>query len=59
MALAGKSDEALPNETNMEPFSFENFHNDEHDACGIVACLEKNKQPTRQNIFDCINALVR
>src|SRR5881227_2662376 len=37
---------------------FENFHNDEHDACGIVACLEKNKQPTRQNIFDCINALV-
>lgn len=40
------------------PSLFENFHNDEHDACGIVACLEKNKQPTRQNIFDCINALV-
>ncbi|MCQ6281183.1 glutamate synthase-related protein [Bacillus sp. EB600] len=40
------------------PSLFENFHNDEHDACGIVACLEKSKQPTRQNIFDCINALV-
>jgi glutamate synthase (NADPH/NADH) large chain len=40
------------------PSLFENFHNDEHDACGIVACLEKSKIPTRQNIFDCINALV-
>lgn len=40
------------------PSLFENFHNDEHDACGIVACLEKSKIPTKQNIFDCINALV-
>jgi glutamate synthase (NADPH/NADH) large chain len=40
------------------PSLFENFHKDEHDACGIVACLEKSKIPTRQNIFDCINALV-
>ncbi|WP_462408829.1 glutamate synthase-related protein [Neobacillus sp. Marseille-QA0830] len=40
------------------PSQFKDFHKDEHDACGIVACLEKNKVPTRKNIFDCINALV-
>ncbi|MGG5252159.1 glutamate synthase-related protein [Neobacillus sp. SM06] len=40
------------------PSLFKHFHNDEHDACGIVACLEKTKQPTRKNIFDCIDALV-
>ncbi|MEH7250073.1 glutamate synthase-related protein [Neobacillus niacini] len=40
------------------PSQFKDFHKHEHDACGIVACLEKNKQPTRKNIFDCIDALV-
>ncbi|MGX6444675.1 glutamate synthase-related protein [Neobacillus sp. K501] len=40
------------------PSLFKDFHKHEHDACGIVACLEKNKQPTRKNIFDCIEALV-
>jgi glutamate synthase (NADPH) large chain len=40
------------------PSLFKDFHNDEHDACGIVACLEKSKLPTRKNIFDCIDALV-
>jgi glutamate synthase (NADPH/NADH) large chain len=30
----------------------------EHDACGIVASLEKTNNPTRENIFNCINALV-
>ncbi|HEY2421485.1 MAG TPA: glutamate synthase-related protein [Neobacillus sp.] len=40
------------------PSLFKDFHNHEHDACGIVACLEKDKLPTRKNIFDCINALV-
>ncbi|WP_251552015.1 glutamate synthase-related protein [Neobacillus muris] len=40
------------------PSQFKDFHRDEHDACGIVACLEKNKVPTNKNIFDCINALV-
>ncbi|HLO10992.1 MAG TPA: glutamate synthase-related protein [Pseudoneobacillus sp.] len=43
---------------NWSPSSFENFHNHEHDACGIVACLEKRKVPTRENIFHCIDALV-
>ncbi|MDF2854834.1 MAG: glutamate synthase [Neobacillus sp.] len=40
------------------PSQFKDFHNHEHDACGIVAALEKTKQPTRKNIFDCIDALV-
>ncbi|MEH7331615.1 glutamate synthase-related protein [Neobacillus drentensis] len=40
------------------PSLFKDFHKHEHDACGIVACLEKSKRPTRKNIFDCIDALV-
>ncbi|NRD78226.1 glutamate synthase [Bacillus sp. BRMEA1] len=40
------------------PSLFRDFHKMEHDACGIVACLEKNKVPTRENIFNCIDALV-
>jgi glutamate synthase (NADPH/NADH) large chain len=40
------------------PSLFKDFHKQEHDACGIVACLEKTKSPTRKNIFDCIDALV-
>ncbi|WP_066069978.1 glutamate synthase-related protein [Neobacillus soli] len=40
------------------PSLFKDFHKHEHDACGIVACLEKNKRPTRKNIIDCIEALV-
>ncbi|MEH7355842.1 glutamate synthase-related protein [Neobacillus drentensis] len=40
------------------PSQFKDFHRHEHDACGIVACLEKSKIPTRKNIFDCIDALV-
>ena len=40
------------------PSLFKDFHKQEHDACGIVACLEKSKVPTRKNIFDCIDALV-
>ncbi|MGG3467729.1 glutamate synthase-related protein [Neobacillus pocheonensis] len=40
------------------PSFFKDFHKHEHDACGIVACLEKSKRPTRKNIFDCIDALV-
>lgn len=40
------------------PATFKDFYNHEHDACGIVACLEKTKIPTRENIFHCIDALV-
>ncbi|RFU68176.1 glutamate synthase [Peribacillus saganii] len=44
---------------NWSPSLFENFHKQEHDACGIVSSIEKNKIPTRENIFSCINALVK
>ncbi|PLR86899.1 MULTISPECIES: glutamate synthase-related protein [Bacillus] len=40
------------------PSLFTEFHRQEHDACGIVASLEKTKKPTNENIFNCINALV-
>ncbi len=40
------------------PSQFNQFHRQEHDACGIVASVEKQKTPTRENIFSCINALV-
>jgi glutamate synthase (NADPH) large chain len=48
----------IPMTQSWNPSLFKDFHNDEHDACGIVACLEKNKLPTRKNIFNCIDALV-
>ncbi|WP_338453202.1 glutamate synthase-related protein [Niallia oryzisoli] len=38
--------------------TFQNFNRQEHDACGIVACLEKTKTPTKDNILRCIDALV-
>ncbi len=40
------------------PSLFKEFNRQEHDACGIVSCMEKNNIPTRENIFNCINALV-
>ena len=40
------------------PSKFTEFHKAEHDACGIIACVEKQKIPTRENIFACIDALV-
>ncbi|PQD94732.1 glutamate synthase [Pradoshia eiseniae] len=40
------------------PSKFTEFHKAEHDACGIIACVEKQKKPTRENIFACIDALV-
>ncbi|WP_075983409.1 glutamate synthase-related protein [Bacillus massilinigeriensis] len=40
------------------PSLFQEFYQMEHDACGIVSCMEKKKVPSRDNIFNCINALV-
>lgn len=40
------------------PASFQHFYKHEHDACGIVAAVEKRRIPTRENITTCINALV-
>ncbi len=41
------------------PNLFNNFRNQEHDACGIVSCIEKEQTATRENIFSCIDALVK
>lgn len=43
---------------NWNPNQFKEFHKHEHDACGIVACIQKEKQPTKENIDRVINALV-
>ena len=40
------------------PSLFKDFSRHEHDACGIVASIEKKKIPTRENIFHCIDGLV-
>lgn len=40
------------------PSQFNEYYRHEHDACGIVASMEKTNTPTRENIFNCINALV-
>jgi glutamate synthase (NADPH/NADH) large chain len=40
------------------PSQFKDFFRHEHDACGIVASVEKQKIPTRENIFHCIDGLV-
>ncbi|WP_404448762.1 glutamate synthase [Sutcliffiella horikoshii] len=44
---------------NWSPSTFKDFHNAEHDACGIVSAIEKKKIPTKKNIDDCIDALVK
>lgn len=41
------------------PENFTGFKNEEHDACGIVSAIEKKRIPTKKNIDDCINALVK
>ena len=43
---------------NWSPSKFKDFHNAEHDACGIVSIIEKRKVPTKENIDLCIDALV-
>ncbi len=44
-------------QTNWKPSFFRDFHRQEHDACGIIASIEKKKIPTRENIFNCIDGL--
>ncbi|MBM6616443.1 glutamate synthase-related protein [Bacillus suaedaesalsae] len=45
--------------TKWNPSSFKNYHLHEHDACGIVSVIEKQKVPTKENIELCISALVK
>ncbi|MGG3944309.1 hypothetical protein ABEV54_23225, partial [Peribacillus psychrosaccharolyticus] len=41
------------------PNHFKEFYREEHDACGIIASIEKKKIPSNKNIFTCIDALVK
>lgn len=41
------------------PSSFKNFHNTEHDSCGIVAIVNKNGEPTHKNILNSVDALIK
>ena len=41
------------------PNQFKEFYREEHDACGIIASIEKKKIPSNKNIFTCIDALVK
>ncbi len=41
------------------PENFAGFRNEEHDSCGVVSAVEKRRIPTKKNIDDCINALVK
>jgi glutamate synthase (NADPH) large chain len=45
------------NQFQWSPASFKDFHRQEHDACGIIASIEKKKVPTRDNIYHCIDGL--
>ena len=45
------------NQTQGVEQSFKNYHLASHDACGIVAIIQKNGQPTKQNIEKAIDAL--
>ncbi|WP_170006523.1 glutamate synthase-related protein [Bacillus fonticola] len=44
--------------TKWTPAHFQNYRKAEHDACGIVAALEKTNTPTKENITTVIDALV-
>ncbi|MFC0273808.1 glutamate synthase-related protein [Metabacillus herbersteinensis] len=43
---------------NWSPSLFKDYHQHEHDACGIVSVIEKRNIPTKENIQACIDALV-
>ena len=38
---------------------FRNLLKEEHDSCGIVAVIEKDGNPRRDNLLDTIDALVK
>lgn len=38
---------------------FQNHHMEEHDSCGIVAIIEKDGKPSRNNIGKIIDALIK
>ncbi len=49
----------LADKMKWTPALFRDFHNGEHDACGIVSVIEKKRIPTKENIDLCIQSLVK
>jgi glutamate synthase (NADPH/NADH) large chain len=45
--------------TKWSPSSFKDFHNTEHDSCGIVSIVNKNGEPTHKNILNSVDALIK
>ncbi|WP_174497605.1 glutamate synthase-related protein [Salirhabdus euzebyi] len=43
--------------SQWKPSSFKDFHKHEHDACGIVSCIQKENIPTKENVDAVIKAL--
>lgn len=45
--------------THIEVGEFKNHLAEEHDSCGIIAIVEKNGQPSHQNVLRTIDALIK
>jgi glutamate synthase (NADPH/NADH) large chain len=41
------------------PSTFKDFHHTEHDSCGIVAIVNKNGEPSHENILSSVDALIK
>jgi glutamate synthase (NADPH/NADH) large chain len=41
------------------PSAFKDFRHTEHDSCGIVAIVNKNGEPTHENILSSVDALIK
>ncbi|MFJ8119419.1 glutamate synthase-related protein [Bacillus mycoides] len=49
----------LNKKNTWTPSLFRDYRNAEHDACGIVSVMEKRRIPTKENIYLCIQSLVK
>lgn len=43
----------------MEMSQLKNRLTEEHDSCGIICIIEKNGKPTRNNVYQTIDALIK
>jgi glutamate synthase (NADPH) large chain len=49
----------MDQQTRSNLGSFRHLLSQEHDSCGIVAVIEKSGKPTRDNMIDTIDALIK
>ncbi|MGI2709254.1 glutamate synthase-related protein [Bacillus cytotoxicus] len=49
----------LNTQKTWTPSLFRDYKNAEHDACGIVSVIEKQRIPTKENIDLCIQSLIK